>query len=130
VTAINSAIEVDLTGQVCADSVGHKMVSGVGGQVDFERGAALSQGGVPIICLPSTTKDGKSRIVSAIASGGGVITTRPHVHHVVTEYGNAFLFGKNLQQRAKALIEIAHPSHRAQLEKDAFEYLGIRAWRD
>ncbi|KAI9341775.1 acetyl-CoA hydrolase/transferase family protein [Zopfochytrium polystomum] len=128
VTAINSAIEVDLSGQVCADSVGTKMVSGVGGQVDFERGAALSQGGLPIICLPSTARDGSSKIVPTIKQGGGVITTRPHVHYVVTEWGYAFLFGKNLHQRAKALIEIAHPDHRADLEKKAFENLGIRAW--
>ncbi|KAJ3211941.1 hypothetical protein HDU82_004492 [Entophlyctis luteolus] len=129
VTAINSAIEVDLTGQVCADSVGHKMVSGVGGQVDFERGAALSHGGLPIICLPSTTKSGASRIVTAIHPGGGIITTRPHVHYVVTEWGYAYLFGKNLQQRAKALIGIAHPDHRERLEKEAFGFLGISSWR-
>ncbi|KAI9353811.1 acetyl-CoA hydrolase/transferase family protein [Obelidium mucronatum] len=130
VTAINSAVEVDLTGQVCADSVGHKMISGVGGQVDFERGAALSPGGLPIICLPSIAKDGSSRIVPTLKGGGGVSTTRPHVHYIVTEWGYAFLFGKNLHQRAKSLIEIAHPNHRAQLEKEAFEYLGIKAWRD
>ncbi|KAJ3132545.1 hypothetical protein HK100_005241 [Physocladia obscura] len=130
VTAINAAIEVDVTGQVCADSVGHRMISGVGGQVDFERGAALSEGGLPIICLPSTTKSGASRIVTAIKSGGGIITSRPHVHYVVTEYGHTNLFGKNLQQRAKALIGIAHPRHREQLERDAFEFLGISAWRD
>ncbi|KAJ3237721.1 hypothetical protein HDU81_009104 [Chytriomyces hyalinus] len=130
VTAINSAVEIDLTGQVCADSVGHKMISGVGGQVDFERGAALSPGGLPIICLPSTAKDGSSRIVPNIREGGGVITTRNHVHYVVTEWGCAFLFGKNLQQRARALIAIAHPDHRAELEKQAFEILGLRAWRD
>ncbi|KAJ3282398.1 hypothetical protein HDU76_008717 [Blyttiomyces sp. JEL0837] len=130
VTAINSAIEVDLTGQVCADSIGTKMVSGVGGQVDFERGAALSPGGLPIICLPSTAKDGSTRIVPTIKPGGGVITTRPHVHYVVTEWGYAYLFGKNLQQRARALIEIAHPDHRAELERQAFGILGIKAWRD
>ncbi|KAJ3266870.1 hypothetical protein HDU77_009330 [Chytriomyces hyalinus] len=126
VTAINSAVEIDLTGQVCADSVGHKMISGVGGQVDFERGAALSPGGLPIICLPSTAKDGSSRIVPNIREGGGVITTRNHVHYVVTEWGTAFLFGKNLQQRAKALIAIAHPDHRAELERQAFEFLGLQ----
>lgn len=127
VTAINSAIEVDLTGQVCADSVGTKMMSGVGGQVDFERGAALSRHGVPIICLPSTTKSGDSRIVPTIKLGGGVITTRPHVHYVVTEWGYAYLFGKNLEQRAKALIQIAHPDHREELEKASFERLGLKA---
>ncbi|KAI8610942.1 acetyl-CoA hydrolase/transferase family protein [Chytriomyces sp. MP71] len=130
VTAINSAVEVDLTGQVCADSVGHIIISGVGGQVDFERGAALSEGGVPIICLPSTAKNGSSRIVAAIKEGGGVVTTRNHVHYVVTEWGAAFLFGKNLQQRARALIGIAHPDHRDALERQAFEILGLRAWRD
>ncbi|KAI8845422.1 acetyl-CoA hydrolase/transferase family protein [Chytridium lagenaria] len=128
VTAINSAVEIDLTGQVCADSVGSRMISGVGGQVDFERGAALSPGGLPIICLPSTAKDGSSRIVPVLRPGAGVITTRPHVHYVVTEWGYAFLFGKNLQQRAKALIGIAHPDHRAELEKAAFLSLGIKAW--
>eukprot|EP00842_Homolaphlyctis_polyrhiza_P003886 jgi/Hompol1/4499/HPOL_001787-RA len=128
VTAINSAIEVDVTGQVCADSVGTKMVSGVGGQVDFERGAALSKGGLPIICLPSTAKDGSSRIVSVLKPGAGVITSRPHVHYVITEYGAAFLFGKNLIQRAHALINIAHPDHREQLEKEAFERYAIKSW--
>ncbi|KAJ3178238.1 hypothetical protein HDU85_005235 [Gaertneriomyces sp. JEL0708] len=128
VTAINSALEVDLTGQVCADSVGFRMISGVGGQVDFERGAALSQGGVPIICLPSTTKDGKSKIVPAISYGAGVITTRHHVHWVVTEFGATYLFGKSLVQRAKALIDIAHPDHREELERIAFERFNIKTW--
>ncbi|KAJ3111866.1 hypothetical protein HDU96_005262 [Phlyctochytrium bullatum] len=128
VTAINSAVEIDLTGQVCADSVGTRMISGVGGQVDFERGAALSPGGLPIICLPSTARDGSTRIVPVLKPGAGVITTRPHVHYVVTEWGYAFLFGKNLQQRAKALINIAHPDHRAALEQEAFKQLGIKAW--
>ncbi|KAJ3410144.1 hypothetical protein HDV05_004048 [Chytridiales sp. JEL 0842] len=129
VTAINSAIEVDLSGQVCADSVGTRMISGVGGQVDFERGAALSKEGLPIITLPSTTSSGASKIVPTLTPGAGVITTRPHVHWVVTEWGAAFLFGKNLQERARALIGIAHPKHRAQLEQDAFRQLGIKAWR-
>ncbi|KAJ3300095.1 hypothetical protein HK104_004564 [Borealophlyctis nickersoniae] len=128
VVAINSAIEVDLTGQVCADSVGTRHISGVGGQIDFERGAALSEGGVPIICLPSLTKSGTSRIVSTLATGAGVITTRPHVHWVVTEYGAVDLFGKNLVQRAQALIGLAHPSHREDLERAAFERFGIRSW--
>ncbi|RKP20435.1 hypothetical protein ROZALSC1DRAFT_28075, partial [Rozella allomycis CSF55] len=117
VTAINAAVEVDLTGQVCADSVGTRMISGVGGQVDFERGAALSPGGVPIICLPSTTKDGKSRIVPTLKVGAGVVTTRNHVHWVATEYGAVNLFGKDLFERARALINIAHPKHRADLER-------------
>ncbi|KAJ3076636.1 hypothetical protein HDU98_001645 [Podochytrium sp. JEL0797] len=130
VTAINSAIQVDLTGQVCADSVGQRQISGVGGQVDFERGAALSEGGLPIITLPSISKTGESCIVAQLNSGASVATTRNHVHYVVTEWGAAQLFGKNLQQRAKALIGIAHPDHRAALERQAFQYLGLRAWRD
>ncbi|KAJ3081778.1 hypothetical protein HK102_002134 [Quaeritorhiza haematococci] len=128
VTAINSALEVDITGQVCADSIGPQMVSGVGGQVDFERGAALSHGGLPIICLPSTTKHGESRIVSMLKQGAGVITSRYHAHYIVTEYGYAYLFGKNLHQRAKAMINIAHPDHRAELEKLAFERYNIKGW--
>jgi acyl-CoA hydrolase len=119
VTAINSAIEVDLTGQVCADSIGTRLYSGVGGQMDFIRGAMYSAGGKPIIALPSTTKRGESRIVSLLKPGAGVVTTRAHVHYVVTEYGAADLYGKNLRQRNRALINIAHPSHREQLERDA-----------
>ncbi len=121
VTAINSAIEVDITGQVCADSIGTYLYSGVGGQMDFIRGASLSEGGKPIIALPSVTGRGQSRIVSFLKEGAGVVTTRAHVHYVVTEYGIANLYGKNLKQRARALIEIAHPSHRETLEKAAFE---------
>jgi len=121
VVAINSAIEVDITGQVCSDSIGTYHYSGVGGQVDFMRGAALSEGGKPIIALPSTTSKGESRIVSFLKPGAGVVTTRAHAHYVVTEYGVAYLFGKNMRQRAKALIEIAHPNHREQLEIAAFE---------
>jgi acyl-CoA hydrolase len=117
VTAINSAIEVDLTGQVCADSMGTSMYSGVGGQMDFIRGASLSEGGKPIIALPSVTSKGQSRIVPLLKEGAGVVTTRAHVHYVVTEYGIAYLYGKNLVQRAKALIDIAHPSHRETLEQ-------------
>ncbi len=115
VTAINSAIEVDLTGQVCADSIGSRLYSGVGGQMDFIRGASYSDGGKPIIALPSTTKTGASRIVAQLQPGAGVVTTRAHVHYVVTEYGVAYLKGKNLRQRAKALIDIAHPDHRESL---------------
>ncbi len=118
--AINSAIEVDLTGQVCSDSIGCKIYSGFGGQVDFIRGSAHSNGGKPIIALPSTTKN-LSRIVSRLKTGAGVVTTRADVHYVVTEYGYAFLFGKNIRQRAKALIDIAHPDFREQLEKEAYE---------
>jgi len=118
--AINSAIEVDLTGQVCADSIGSKLYSGVGGQMDFIRGASLSEGGKAIIALPSTTKKGINRIVPFLKQGAGVVTTRAHVHYIVTEYGVANLYGKTLKQRAKALIQIAHPNHREQLEKDCF----------
>lgn len=121
VVAINSAIEVDLTGQVCADSIGKYQYSGVGGQMDFIRGAALSEGGLPIIALPSTTSKGISRISPFLNVGAGVVTTRAHVHFVVTEYGVANLYGKNLHQRAKELINIAHPDHREDLEKAAFE---------
>lgn len=121
VTAINSAIEVDITGQICADSIGTRQYSGVGGQMDFIRGASLSEGGKPIIALPSVTGSGISRITPALKQGAGVVTTRAHVHYVVTEYGVANLYGKNLRQRAKALIAIAHPNHRESLEKAAFE---------
>jgi acyl-CoA hydrolase len=120
-TAINSAIEIDLTGQVCADSIGTYQYSGIGGQMDFIRGASLSEGGKPIIALPSTTSKGLSRIVPFLKQGAGVVTTRGHVHWVVTEYGMVDLFGKSLKQRAKALIELAHPDHRADLEKAFYE---------
>ncbi len=119
--AINSAIEIDITGQVCADSIGTYQYSGVGGQMDFMRGAALSRGGKPIIALPSRTAKGASRIVSVLKPGAGVTTTRAHAHYVVTEYGIADLFGKNLRQRARALINIAHPEDREELEKFCFE---------
>lgn len=121
VTAINSAIEVDITGQVCSDSIGTYHFSGVGGQMDFMRGAALSEGGKPIIALPSITGIGIPRIVSSLKEGAGVVTTRAHAHYIVTEYGVAYLYGKNMTQRAKALIEIAHPNHREDLEKEAFK---------
>ena len=122
--AINSAIEVDLTGQVCADSIGGKMYSGVGGQMDFIRAAALSEGGKPIIAMPSVTAKGVSRIVPFLKQGAGVVTTRAHVHYVVTEYGTAYLFGKNLKQRAYALLDIAHPDHRNSLEKEVYNRFG------
>jgi len=121
VVAINSAIEVDLTGQVCADSIGTYQYSGIGGQMDFIRGAALSEGGKPIIALTSRTKKGISRIVPFLKTGAGVVTTRGHVHYVVTEFGIAHLYGKNLRQRAKALISIAHPDDRDGLERASFE---------
>jgi acyl-CoA hydrolase len=125
VVAINSAIEVDITGQVCADSIGTLQYSGVGGQMDFMRGAALSEGGKPIIALTSRTAKGVSRIVPVLKPGAGVVTTRAHVHYLVTEFGVAYLFGKNLRQRAKALIEIAHPDDRAMLHQAAFERFKI-----
>ena len=115
VVAVNSAIEVDLTGQVCADSIGTYQFSGVGGQMDFIRGAALSEGGKPIIALCSTTNKGQSKIVPFLKEGAGVVTTRAHVHYVVTEHGVAYLYGKNLQQRARALIGIAAPEHQEEL---------------
>jgi acyl-CoA hydrolase len=121
VVAINSAIEVDLTGQVCADSIGTYQYSGVGGQMDFMRGAALSEGGKPIIALTSRTAKGIPRIVPMLKPGAGVVTTRAHAHYVVTEHGVACLFGKNLRQRAKALIDIAHPDDREILEKSCVE---------
>ena len=121
VTAINSAIEIDLTGQVCADTIGQMQFSGVGGQMDFIRGASLSEGGKAIIAMPSVTKNGISKITPFLKEGAGVTTTRAHVHYIVTEYGVADLYGKNLKQRAKALISIAHPDHRESLEKAAFK---------
>jgi len=118
--AINSAIEIDLTGQVCADSIGTKLFSGIGGQVDFIRGATHSNGGKPIIALPSTTKDGKiSRIVSTLRPGAGVVTSRGDVHFVVTEYGTAQLWGKSIRERIKELIRISHPKFRDELEEFA-----------
>jgi len=120
--AINVALEIDLTGQVCADSLGTKFYSGIGGQVDFNRGAARSSGGKAIIALHSTAKDGNvSRIVSSLSQGAGVVTTRGDVHYVVTEYGVAYLHGKSVQERAMALISIAHPEFRTKLLKEAIE---------
>ncbi|MDJ1500619.1 acetyl-CoA hydrolase/transferase family protein [Xanthocytophaga agilis] len=121
VTAINSAIEVDLTGQICADTIGTYQYSGVGGQMDFIRGAALSEGGKPIIALASTTSKGESKIVSELKPGAAITTTRAHARFIVTEYGVADLFGKTLKQRAKELIAISHPSQRENLERAAFE---------
>jgi acyl-CoA hydrolase len=124
VTAINSAIEIDVTGQVCADSIGTKMFSGVGGQMDFMRGAALSKGGKPIIAVTSTTLKGVSKIVPTLKVGAGVVTTRAHARFVVTEYGVAELFGKTLKQRAESLRDIAHPDHRESLDIAIFERFG------
>ena len=123
--AINSAIEVDLTGQICADSIGPRFYSGVGGQFDFIYGASLSEGGIPIIALPSslTTRDGKlvSRITPFLKAGAGVTTTRNHIHYVATEYGIVDLYGKTIRQRAKLLISIAHPAFRDELSFKAAE---------
>src|SRR5690625_195970 len=126
VTAINSAIEIDLTGQIAADSIGTYQYSGVGGQMDSIRGASLSREGRPIIALPSVTRRGESKIVPFLKQGAGVVTTRAHVHYVVTEYGVAHLYGKSLRERATALIQVAHPDHREELEcaaRDRFRIL-------
>jgi acyl-CoA hydrolase len=140
-TSINSCIEVDLTGQICSDSIGSRIYSGFGGQVDFVRGAGecvhaarvalavphsppVTAGACPdgkaIIALPSTTSKGESRIVPYLKQGAGVVTTRAHAHYVVTEYGIASLFGKSIRERARALIDIAHPTHREKLEEMAY----------
>lgn len=119
--AINCAIEIDMTGQVCSDSIGTFQYSGIGGQMDFMRGAALSEGGKPILTITSRTKKGIPRIVPYLRQGAGVVTTRGHMHYVITEYGTAYLYGKNLRQRARALIAIAHPDDREMLERTAFE---------
>ncbi len=118
--AINSAIEIDLTGQICADSIGTKLYSGVGGQLDFIYGASRSKGGVPIIALPSTAKD-LSRIVPTLKTGAGVVTTRNHVRYVVTEYGVADLYGKTIRERAQALINVSHPDFKEELTEQARE---------
>jgi acyl-CoA hydrolase len=119
-TAINSAIEIDLTGQIVADSIGHRMYSGVGGQMDFVRGASLAAEGQAIIALPATAMNGaRSRIVASLQEGAGVVTTRAHARTVVTEYGIAELWGRSLRERAKALIAIADPAFRDELEHDA-----------
>lgn len=133
VAAINSAIEVDLSGQVVADSIGHRIYSGIGGQMDFIRGAALSPDGKPIIALPSTAAGGTvSRIVASIKPGAGVVTTRGHVHWIVTEYGAVDLFARTLRQRAEALISIAHPDMRAELSRAfaAVRHIDLGAPRD
>jgi acetyl-CoA hydrolase len=123
--AINSAIEVDLTGQVCADSIGPKMHSAVGGQLDFIYGASRSKGGVPIIALPSTSqlRDGTviSKIVPMLKPGAGVVTSRNHVHFVITEFGTAALYGMTVRQRTQALIKIAHPQFRDEIAAKARE---------
>ena len=124
VTAINSALQVDITGQVCADSLGVKFYSGVGGQVDFIYGASLSPGGKAIIAMPSVTNKGVSKLAPVLAPGAGVVTTRNHIHWLVTEHGAVNLYGRSLQERAKLIISVAHPSHREELDKAAFERFG------
>ncbi len=124
VTAINSALAVDITGQVCADSIGTKHYSGVGGQIDFIRGAGYSKGGKPIIAMPSVTAKGVSKIYPILMPGSGVVTTRSNMHWLVTEHGSVNLYGKTLQERAKLIISIAHPDHRESLDKAAFERFG------
>lgn len=119
--SINSAIEVDVTGQVCADSIGVNMYSGVGGQLDFVRGASLSEGGKAIIALPSLTRHGYTRIVPFLKTGAGVVTTRSHVQYIVTEYGVAHLFGKTLKERVQAMINITHPDHREEVERAYYD---------
>ena len=123
--AINSAIEIDLTGQVCADSIGTSIYSGVGGQLDFMRGASGAYCGKPIIALPSQTSKGESRISCCLKNGAGVVSTRADVHFVITEHGIANLYGKNLKERAKALILLADPNHRERLEREAHELRNI-----
>jgi len=124
VVSINSCLEIDLTGQVCADSIGSYHYSGVGGQMDFMRGAALSEGGKPIMALNAATKKGQSKIVPFLKEGAGVVTTRAHMHYVVTEYGVAYLYGKNLRQRAYELMKIAAPEHHEELEKSIHQRFG------
>ena len=123
-TAINSAVQIDLTGQVCADSIGTKFYSGTGGQVDFIYGASLSEGGKAIIAMPSCTRHGISKIAPTVMEGAGIVTSRAHVHWVVTEYGAVDLYGRSMQERAKLLIGIAHPDHREELDRAAFERFG------
>ena len=123
-TAINSALQVDLTGQVCADSLGTKFYSGFGGQVDFVYGASLSQGGKAIIAMPSVTNKGQSKISPVLTLGAGVVTTRAHIHWFVTEYGAVNLYGRSLQERARLITSVAHPDHREALDKAAFERWG------
>jgi acyl-CoA hydrolase len=123
-TAINSALQIDLTGQICADSLGIKHYSGVGGQIDFIYGASRSEGGKAIIAMPSVTDKGLSKIAPTLLDGAGVVTTRSHMHWFVTEHGAVNLYGRTLQERAKLIISVAHPDHRESLEKAAFERFG------
>ncbi|MDR0789924.1 MAG: 4-hydroxybutyrate CoA-transferase [Bacteroidales bacterium] len=123
-TAINSALQIDITGQVCSDSLGTKFYSGTGGQIDFIYGATHSKGGKPIIAMPSVTHKGISKIANTLTPGSGVVTTRYHIHWLVTEYGAVDLYGKNMQERARMIISVAHPDHREELERAAFERYG------
>ena len=123
-TAINSALQVDLTGQICADSLGTKFYSGVGGQIDFIYGASRSEGGKAILAMPSVTNKGISKIAPELTLGAGVVTTRSHVHWFVTEYGAVNLYGKSLQERARLIISVAHPDHREALDRAAFDRYG------
>lgn len=123
-TAINSALQVDITGQVCADSLGTRFYSGAGGQLDFIYGASLSEGGKAIIAMPSCTSKGESKIAPTLMNGAGVVTPRAHIHYLVTEYGAVNLYGKSMQERAKLIISIAHPDHREALDRAAFERFG------
>jgi acyl-CoA hydrolase len=124
VTAINSALQIDITGQVCADSIGTTHYSGVGGQIDFLRGASLSEGGKPIIAIPSVTNKGISKIAPILTPGAGVVSTRANIHWLVTEFGAVNLYGRSLQDRAKLIISISHPDHQENLDKAAFERFG------
>ncbi|MBQ8864442.1 MAG: acetyl-CoA hydrolase/transferase family protein [Rikenellaceae bacterium] len=123
-TAINSALQIDLTGQICADSLGTKFYSGVGGQIDFIYGASRAEGGKAIIAMPSVTNKGISKIANTLTPGAGVVTTRNHIHWFVTEYGAVNLYGRSMQERARLLISVAHPDHREELERAAFERYG------
>ena len=124
VTAINSALQVDLTGQVCADSLGTKFYSGVGGQIDFIYGASRSEGGKAILAMPSVTNKGISKIAPTLTNGAGVVTTRAHIHWFVTEFGAVNLYGKSMQERARLIISVAHPDHQEELDRAAFERFG------
>ena len=123
-TAINSALQIDITGQVCADSLGTKFFSGAGGQIDFIYGSSRSRGGKAIIAMPSTTNKGISKIAPTLNLGAGVVTSRFHIHWFVTEFGAVNLYGKSLQERAKLLISVSHPDHREELDRAAFERYG------
>jgi acyl-CoA hydrolase len=123
-TAINSALQIDLTGQICADSLGTKSYSGVGGQIDFFYGASRSAGGKPILAMPSATEKGISKIAPVLFPGAGVVTTRAHAHWLVTEFGAVNLYGRSLQERARLIIGIAHPDHREVLDRAAYERFG------